>query len=164
MRISVHSLGAAVLCAAMLVVTPASAQSTAEPSEGARSHAAQGQGGGSGGAHRGYHDAFGASWYGTLSDNQKGDIRLSYLRMRQKQTLLRARVALQEAEIAGLIAGDETEEGNLEGLIDALGELRKEQAMNRYRHLVEVRQLLTPAQRVPFDLWMISGRGTEAYR
>jgi Spy/CpxP family protein refolding chaperone len=97
-----------------------------------------------------------ASWRASLTDDQKGEISFSKLRLRQKQALVEAGIALKQAEIDRLVTSDEAGDEQLQQAVDALLALQREQALNRYRHLVEVRQLLTPQQRIAFDLGILS--------
>lgn len=121
-------------------------------SMGMRHGAAPMHGGGAGG--HGHHAQ--ASWHASLTEDQKGEINFSKLRLRQKQALVEAGIALKKAEIDRIITSAEAGDEELQRAVDELMTLKREQALNRYRHLAEVRQLLTPQQRVSFDLGILS--------
>jgi Spy/CpxP family protein refolding chaperone len=105
----------------------------------------------------GYHPAIPKTgWRETLSEEQKAEIDFAHLRLRQKQALLEAQIGLKRAEIDRLIASEDGDQGSLQNKIDELAALEKERLMNRYMHIMEVRQILTPKQRVGFDLDMLS--------
>lgn len=100
-----------------------------------------------------------ASWQATLTDDQKAEIGLSKLRLRQKQSLVEARIALKKAEIAQIVAADDSSDARLLSAVDELMTLERARTLDHYRHLMEVRQLLTPRQRLSFDLGLVSGDG-----
>lgn len=117
--------------------------------------------GGHGAGHGMPHDGHGlaAPWRASLTEDQKGEISWSHLRLRQNQSMLDARIALKEAEIDLIVTGEETGEEALQAAVEELTALEKEKALNHYRHMMEVRQLLTPQQRVSFDLGVLSRKG-----
>jgi Spy/CpxP family protein refolding chaperone len=162
---------AAVLCCVVAAGVPAMAQSidstapyeNAEPTDSPESdmfsddHGAM-HGGGHGAGMRG--EARGSVplfWRATLSDDQRAEIGLSMLRLQQRQALVEARIALKKAEIAQIVASDESSDARLQSAVDDLIALERAQTLDHYRHLMEVRQLLTPKQRLSFDLGLISG-------
>lgn len=98
------------------------------------------------------------SWRASLTEDQKSEISLSHLRMSRQHALLEARIQAREAEIRNLVTSDEGAEQSLETAIDELMALEKEKVLGHYRHMIEVRQLLTPQQRVSFDMDVISGK------
>lgn len=102
-----------------------------------------------------------ASWRASLTEDQKGEISFSKLRLRQKEALIEAGIALKQAEIDRVITSDDASDEQLQRAVDELVALKRERALNRYRHLVEVRQLLTPPQRVSFDLDVLSRGGDD---
>lgn len=156
------------LCAALLCGAVAGAPALAQPPHGmgGGGHSAHMMSGDHGmgmghGAERADH---GSSWRASLTTEQKSEIALSHLRLRQKQAVVGARIALQEVEIATVVASDENDDARLQAAVDELVGLQKERALNRYRHLMEVRQLLTPQQRVSFDLWVLSDKDGDHHR
>lgn len=110
------------------------------------------------------HGAMASSWQATLSDDQRAEIGMSKLRMRQKQSLVEARIALKKAEIAQIVGGDEGSDARLQGAVDELMALEHTRTLDHYRHLMEVRQLLTPKQRLSFDLGLVSGDAHGAHQ
>ena len=107
------------------------------------------------------HGAMQSGWKDSLTDDQRAEIDLSHLRLSQKQALLRAQIGLKRAEINLLIASEDADQENLRRKFDELAALEKERMTNDYLHIMEVRQLLTPRQRVAFDLSVLTPRPTE---
>lgn len=111
------------------------------------------------------HDAHhGGSWRSSLTSEQKSEISMSHLRMQQRQAMTEAKIGVKEAEIAALIASDEGNDDELQAGVDELVELKKELLLSKYQHLREVRQLLTPKQRISFDLWVLAGKFKDYHR
>jgi Spy/CpxP family protein refolding chaperone len=107
-----------------------------------------------------------SSWMDTVTDDQRAEIDLSHLRLRQKQALLDAQIGLKRAEINRMITSEEGDQDTLQVRLDELAALEKDKLSSYYRHIMEVRQLLTPKQRVAFDLDLLSphrGDGPEAH-
>lgn len=159
------------LCAALVCGAVAAAPALAQPPHAmggamAGGHAAHmmHERHGSMGHDADHHAGHGSSWRASLTAEQKSEIALSHLRLRQKQALVGARIELQEVEIATVVASDENDDARLQAVVEELAGLKKERALNRYRHLMEVRQLLTPQQRVSFDLWVLSGKDGDHHR
>ena len=98
----------------------------------------------------------GASWRDSLTGDQRTEIDLARLKLGQKQSVLQAQIGLKRAEINRLITSEDTDQDTLQGRVDELAALEREKLTNYYRHLLEVRQLLTPKQRVAFDLDILS--------
>lgn len=157
MKFAMKGLCAALLCGAVAAGAPALAQPSHGMCGGMGGHGGHMMSGGCGG-HGGEHKGDGDTWRASLTAEQKSEISLSHLRLRQKQALVGARIDLQEVEIATVVASDENDDARLQAAVEELAGLKKERALNRYRHLMEVRQLLTPQQRVSFDLWVLSDK------
>lgn len=153
---------AAVLCCAMAGLPAAGAQPPMGH-HGMEGAPAMGHGQGaahaSGHGHEGHGHGLAASWRASLTDDQKGEISWSHLRLRQKQSLVEARIALKKAEIDRIVAGDEGGDEQLQNAVEELMALEQEKTLNHYRHMMEVRQLLTPQQRVSFDLGILARKG-----
>lgn len=108
------------------------------------------------GAGHGKGHLFGPHWRETLSDDQKAEIDWMHLRLRQEQYLVDAGIALKKAEINRLIVSEDVDQEKLRAKIDELLELERKRLVNRYQHMIEMRQVLTPQQRVSFDLGILA--------
>jgi Spy/CpxP family protein refolding chaperone len=96
------------------------------------------------------------SWRDSLTGDQKAEIDLARLKLSQAQGVLRAQIELKRAEIDRMITSEDADQDGLQSRVDELVALERDRLTNHYRHLMEVRQLLTPKQRVAFDLDLLS--------
>lgn len=105
------------------------------------------------GSHSGGHD-----WEALLSAEQKAEIDWITLRSSQRQQLLKAQMDVKEAELNQLILGEDVMQDQWYAKIDELLQLKREYLINHYQRMIETRQVLTPQQRVVFDLDVFSRR------
>lgn len=112
---------------------------------------------------RGGH-LFGPHWRASLTDDQKAEIDWMHLRLRREQHVLKAEISLKKAELKGLVTGEDMSTEDLRAKVDELLELKREYLLNKYQHMVEMRQVLTPQQRVSFDLGVLSRRHGGGHR
>jgi len=116
------------------------------------------------GAETGHHgamrqgDIIGRDWASDLTEEQRAEIDWITLRLLQRQQLLKAQMDVREAELNQLIAGEDIVQDQWQAKLDELLQLKREYLANRYQRLIEVRQVLTPQQRVAFDLSILSRR------
>jgi Spy/CpxP family protein refolding chaperone len=101
-------------------------------------------------------DETGHSWKAGLTDEQQAEIDWITLRVSQKQQLLDAQISVKEAELNQLIVGEDVTQEQWHAKLDELLQLKREYMLNKYQRLIEVRQVLTPQQRVAFDLEVFS--------
>jgi Spy/CpxP family protein refolding chaperone len=101
-------------------------------------------------------DGGGHGWKSGLTDEQQAEIDWITLRVSQKQQLLGAQIAVKEAELNQLIVGEDVTQEQWHAKLDELLQLKREYMINKYQRLIEVRQVLTPQQRVAFDLEVLS--------
>jgi Spy/CpxP family protein refolding chaperone len=100
--------------------------------------------------------AAGHGWKDSLTDEEQAEIDWITLRVSQKQQLLSAQITVKEAELNQLILGEDVAQDLWHAKLDELLQLRREFMINKYQRLIEVRQVLTPQQRVSFDLDILS--------
>lgn len=103
-------------------------------------------------------DVAGRDWRDSLTDEQKAEIDWITLRLSQRQQLLEAQMEVKEAELNQLLVGDDVVQDQWHAKLDELLQLRREYLTNKYQRVTEVRQVLTPQQRVSFDLDILSRR------
>lgn len=110
--------------------------------------------------HWGRHDdnVTGRDWKASLSEEQKAEIDWITLRLAPRQQLLKAQIDVKEAELDQLIVGDDAVQDLWQAKLDELLQLKREYLANRYQRMIEVRQVLTPQQRVAYDLAILSRR------
>jgi Spy/CpxP family protein refolding chaperone len=97
----------------------------------------------------------GRGWKATLSDEQR--IQLARLRLDFKKKVypLKARMQQTRIELALLISSDKPSQKSINKKIDALVRLKSEKMRLKAKHKIAVRKILTPEQRVPFDMMML---------
>jgi Spy/CpxP family protein refolding chaperone len=145
----------ALFAAAVFLAAPAGAEPPAAMDEGGMGHAHAM----AALHHAAPHDA----WRDGLTDDQKAEIDLARLKLSQQQAVLRAQIGLKRAEIDRMITSEDADQDTLQHRVDELVALEREKLTNHYRHLMEVRQLLTPKQRVAFDLDLLSPHGPDGH-
>jgi Spy/CpxP family protein refolding chaperone len=100
----------------------------------------------------------GRDWKVTLTEEQKAEIDWITLRLFPRQQLLKAQMDVKEAELNQLIVGDDVVEDQWQTKLDEFLQLKREYLANKYQRMIEVRQVLTPQQRVAYDLAVLSRR------
>ncbi len=113
--------------------------------------------------HRGGHGAkhiFGPLWRKTLTDNQKKQADRMHLEMKKLLSVLDARLKLKKVELNNLVIKDDPDTKAIHRKIDEILELKRKIMRTKYNHMVEMRGMLTPEQRVSFDMGLLSRGGT----
>lgn len=106
--------------------------------------------------HMSRDDVTGRDWKSALTDEQRAEIDWITLRLFQRQQLLKAQMDVKEAELDQLIVSEDIVQDQWQAKLDELLQLKREYLANKYQRLIEVRQVLTPQQRVAFDLSILS--------
>lgn len=107
---------------------------------------------GSGGKHSG-----GLGWKATLTDSQKGKIDMLHLGLSREMSTLKAELMLRLAELNGLVTEETPDTGAVNKKIKEVAALKERMMKAKYSHIMDMRKVLTPAQRVSFDLGLVSG-------
>ncbi|MBI5903212.1 MAG: periplasmic heavy metal sensor [Deltaproteobacteria bacterium] len=92
------------------------------------------------------------SWKKTLTEDQKMKADKMHLELKKAMDVLEAKVKLKEAELNTMVTKDKPDTNAIHGKINEIAELKKEMMTKKYDHIVEMRSILTPEQRVSFDL------------
>lgn len=111
------------------------------------------------GKHKGHH--FVPHWAQTLSDEQKADIDLLHLKLERDLVVLKAQEVLREKELNVLTASGEAKQKDIYNKIDELMNVKREIMRHRHDHLVEMRELLTPEQRISYDMAILGRSGVK---
>ncbi|MEK7773402.1 MAG: periplasmic heavy metal sensor, partial [Deltaproteobacteria bacterium] len=90
-------------------------------------------------------------WKKTLTEEQKMKADKMHLELKKAASVLEAKVKLNEAELNGLIMKDKPDANAIHRKINDIMELKKEMMTRKYDHMVEMRSILTPEQRISFD-------------
>lgn len=99
------------------------------------------------------------SWKETLTDEQKMKADKMHLELKKAMSILEAKANLKEAELNDLITQDNPDTNAIQSNISDIMEIKKEMMIKKYDHMVEMRSILTPEQRLSFDLGLSSGMG-----
>lgn len=108
--------------------------------------------------HQGGHEAkhiFGPHWRETLTDNQKKQADRMHLAVKKSLSVLDARLKLKKVELNNLAIKNDPETKAIHRKIDEVLELKREIMRTKYGHMLEMRGMLTPEQRVSFDMGLL---------
>lgn len=99
------------------------------------------------------------SWKETLTDAQKSQLERLHLDMKKETSVLRAELGVKKAELKALTLRDNPDTQAIGRKTDEIMGIKKELMQKRVNHIIEVRKVLTPEQRVSFDSAVMSGPG-----
>lgn len=99
------------------------------------------------------------AWKKTLTDEQKLKADKMHLELKRVMGVLDARADVKEAELNALITQDDPDTKAIQATINDLMDIRKEMMTKKYDHILDMRSILTPEQRLSFDLGHVSGMG-----
>jgi len=99
------------------------------------------------------------SWKESLTEAQKSQLERLHLDMKKETGVLRAELGVKKAELKALTLRDNPDTQAIGRKTDEIMGIRKELMQKRINHLIEVRKVLTPEQRVSFDSAVMSGPG-----
>lgn len=102
---------------------------------------------------------FGPKWRETLTDSQKMQIDRMHLTVMKSMSVLNVRLKLKKAELNVLVVNDNPDTKAIHRKIDEVLELKREIMQIKYDHKVEMRGVLTPDQRVSFDMKLLGKTG-----
>ncbi len=97
------------------------------------------------------------SWKETLTEAQLSQIERLHLAMKKEMSVLRAELGVKKAEMKALTLRDTPDTQAIDRKTDEIMGIRKEIMRKRISHVIEVRKVLTPEQRVSFDSAVMSG-------
>ncbi len=100
-------------------------------------------------------------WSKTLDDEQKRAIDEMHLRLDREIAPLKAEAALKEKELNVLVTRDSPDAAAVDARIDEIVSLKRRILKARYAHIVEMRALLDPAQRISYDMGVLKRTGID---
>ena len=106
----------------------------------------------------GKHDS-GPGWKETLTDEQKLKVDKMHLELKKETGLLEARLGVEKAELAGLLVKDAADMKAIQKRLDEMARIKRDMMEKKYRHMLDVRAILTPEQRVSFDMGVLKMAG-----
>ncbi len=112
-----------------------------------------------GGAKKAHH--FTAHWAKTLNDEQKLKVDQMHLALDRELVVLKARAELLEKELNALAARDGADQKDIHAKIDELMAVKGAILRQRFDHIVEMRAILTPEQRISYDMAVLKRSGVK---
>ncbi len=110
----------------------------------------------SGGHGKGGLHMFGNVWMNTLSDEQKVAVDKMHLDVAKVEKLLHSKMETLKLELKLLAVKDKADIKAMSDKIHEIVKLKAEVMLNRYSHIAEMREALTPAQRVSYDMGVLN--------
>ena len=110
------------------------------------------------GGHKGGHH-FTPHWAKTLSDEQKRKVDEMHLALDRELVVLKARENLLEKELNALTARDGADRRAIHAKIEELMAVKSAILRQRYDHILEMRAVLTPEQRISYDMAVLRRSG-----
>ena len=101
----------------------------------------------------GMHNA--SCWMSTLTNEQKSKAAKMRLEFKKVKSLLKAQITVKKVELATLVAQDNPDQSAINKKIDEVLELKREKMQKKYAFKVAMRSMLTPEQRVSFDMHLL---------
>ncbi|MFQ5427801.1 MAG: Spy/CpxP family protein refolding chaperone [Thermodesulfobacteriota bacterium] len=95
-------------------------------------------------------------WKTTLSKDQRDKIEAMHLALSRDMAPLKANLALKRAELKNMVTVDDPNIVAVKAKIKKIGAIKTKMLQKRYSHIVDMRKVLTPKQRLSFDLELIS--------
>ncbi len=111
-------------------------------------------------AHKSAHH-FTDHWAKTLSDDQKARVDMMHLKLDRELVVLKAQEELVQKEVNALAARDNADTSAINTKIDELAGIKKQIMRARYAHILEMRAILTPAQRISYDMGILERSGVK---
>lgn len=111
-------------------------------------------------AHKFSHN-FTAHWVKTLNDDQKMHVDMMHLVLDRELVVLKAQEELIQKQINRLVAQDGASAHAINTKLDELMSIKKQILRSRYSHITEMRAILTPAQRISYDMETLGFSGVK---
>ena len=155
-----HRILPVVMAAALFAFAPGWA--SAEPEAPSAHHEAPGADSGShdDAAHKSTHN-FTDHWVKTLSGEQKTRVDMMHLELDRELVVLKAQEELAQKQINVLVTRDNAASNAVNAKIDELMGIKKQILRARYAHILEMRTMLTPAQRISYDMETLGFSGVK---
>jgi Spy/CpxP family protein refolding chaperone len=102
---------------------------------------------------------FGSHWKETLTDEQKMQADQMHLALKKAISVPNAQLNVKKAELNKLMVHESPDIKTIHRKIDEILELKRKIMRKKYEHMVEMRGMLTPEQRVSFDMKLVEMAG-----
>jgi Spy/CpxP family protein refolding chaperone len=117
-------------------------------------HHGKGHAGHHGKKHAGHH-LFGDHWKKTLTDEQKARLDRLHLEFAKKKHVLKSGIEALKVQLAVHAIADEPQPAAIDAQINELLMAKRQLMQAKYSYIAAQRQVLTPEQRVSFDMGVI---------
>ncbi len=111
-------------------------------------------------AHKSSHN-FTDHWVKTLNSDQKTRVDIMHLELDRELVVLKAQDEFVQKQINTLVARDNAATNAVYAKIDELMGIKKQILRSRYTHILEMRAILTPAQRISYDMETLGFSGVK---
>jgi Spy/CpxP family protein refolding chaperone len=102
---------------------------------------------------KGMHEA--SCWMKSLTAEQKATGAKLRLEFKKVKSLLKAKITVKKVELAILVTQDSPDQNAIDKKINEILELKREKMRKKYAFKVDMRSILTPEQRVSFDMHLL---------
>ena len=99
------------------------------------------------------HEA--SCWTETLTEEQKDQLAKLRLEKKKIKYLIKAQIKVKKVELATLVTQDNPDKMAIDRKIEEILELKREKMQKIYAIKLEIRKMLTPEQRILFDMKML---------
>ncbi|MFQ5598379.1 MAG: Spy/CpxP family protein refolding chaperone [Nitrospiria bacterium] len=100
---------------------------------------------------------FTEDWHDTLSHEQRKDVDEMHVHLMKETAPIKAEIKVKQIELAVLATQDKADADAIRKKIDEILDLKRQKMLKRYAHIVEMRHILSPEQRLSYDT-LIVGR------
>ncbi len=111
-------------------------------------------------AHKSSHN-FTDHWVKTLSGDQRTHVDMMHLALDRELVILKAQEELAQKQVNTLVARDNAPGKMINTKLDELMGIKKQILSARYNHILEMRAILTPAQRISYDMETLGFSGVK---
>ncbi len=94
-------------------------------------------------------------WMETMTEEQKAKAAKMRLEFKKVKYLLKAQMKVKKVELATLVTQDSPDQNAIDKKIEEILKLKREKMQKKYALKVAMRNMLTPEQRVSFDMHML---------
>ena len=96
-----------------------------------------------------------ACWMKSMTDEQKAKAAKMRLKFKKVKYHLKAQITVKKVELATLVTQDNPDQDAINKKIEEILDLKREKMQKKYAYKVALRGMLTPEQRVSFDMHML---------
>lgn len=108
------------------------------------------------GKHQGGMHLFSEDWHDTLDDHQRIKVDAMHLQLMKDTQAIKAMITVKKTELAVLATQDHPDTDAMNKKIDEILDLKRMKIRARFAHIVEMREILSPEQRISYDMRIIS--------